>query len=93
MAQAYALALAAAVPGEHEVLNVGSGTGVSVSQVVAATTRLTGRPVPVEWGPAAPESQVLIADSTRIRSRLGWSPRFSELDRLILDGWAYRGTA
>lgn len=91
VADAYALALAAVVPGSHRVYNVGSGTGVSVSQVVDAVRTGTGRPVPVEWRPAAAESPVLIADSGLIRSELGWSPRRSELDRLIFDGWAYRG--
>jgi len=90
VAEAYALALAAAVPGEHRVFNVGSGTGVSVSQVVDAVRTGTGRPVPVEWRPAAAESQVLMADSGLIRAELGWSPQRSDLDRLIADGWAYR---
>ncbi len=90
VAEAYALALAAVTPGRHRVFNVGSGTGVSVSQVVDTVRRVTGRPVPVQWRPAAPESQVLMADSTLIRTELGWLPRRSELDRLIADGWAHR---
>lgn len=90
VADAFALALAAVRAGEHRVYNVGSGTGVSVSQVVDAVRRCTGRAVPVEWRPAAAESQVLMADSGRIRAELGWTPRRSELDRLIADGWAYR---
>jgi UDP-glucose 4-epimerase len=92
VADAYALALAALPgPGGHRVFNVGSGVGVSVTQVVDAVRRSTGRPVPVQWRPAAAESQVLMADSRLIRAELGWSPRYSDLDRLIADGWAYRG--
>ena len=90
VAQAYALALAAVTPGQHRIFNVGSGTGVSVSQVVEAVRRATGRPIPIEWRPAAAESQVLVADSELIRAELGWSPQRSELDQLIADGWAYR---
>jgi UDP-glucose 4-epimerase len=90
VAEAYVLALAAVTAGEHRVFNVGSGTGVSVSQVIEAVRRHTGRDVPIEWRPAAAESQFLVADSGRIRAELGWSPGCSELDRLIADGWAFR---
>ena len=90
VAEAYLLALAAVQAGTHRIYNVGSGTGVSVSQVVEAVRAGTGREVPIEWRPAAAESQVLMADSGLIRDELGWSPRCSELDRLIADGWAYR---
>jgi UDP-glucose 4-epimerase len=90
VAEAYALALEAVVPGEHRVFNVGSGTGVSVREVLDTVRRVTGRPVPVEWRPAAAEAQLLVADCTRIRDELGWSPRCSELDRMIGDGWAHR---
>jgi UDP-glucose 4-epimerase len=90
VAEAYALALAAVTAGQHRVFNVGSGTGVSVSQVVDAVRRESGRPIPIEWRPAAAESRMLIADSGLIRAELGWSPRHSELQQLIADGWAYQ---
>jgi UDP-glucose 4-epimerase len=90
VADAYALALAAVTPGQHRIFNVGSGTGVSVSQVVEVARRVTGRPIPIEWRPAAAESQVLMADSALIRAELGWLPQRSDLDQLITDGWADR---
>src|SRR5690606_29269558 len=88
LADAYVLALDAARPGDHRVYNVGSGTGVSVAEVLAAVRRVTARPVPVERRPAADEPQALVADSRRIRAELGWTPRRSDLDTIVADAWA-----
>lgn len=88
LADAYVLALDAARPGDHRVYNVGSGTGVSVAEMLAAVRRVTARPVPVERRPAADEPQALVADSRRIRAELGWTPRRSDLDTIVADAWA-----
>lgn len=88
LADAYLLALDAARPGRHRVYNVGSGTGVTVAEVLEAVRRTTGRPVPVERRPAADEPQALVADSRRIRAELGWRPRRSDLDTIVADAWA-----
>jgi UDP-glucose 4-epimerase len=89
VADAYVLALEAVTVG-HRVFNVGSGTGVSVNQVIDAVRRVTGCPVPVDRRPAGTESKVVTADSALIRAELGWRPERSELDRLIMDGWSAR---
>jgi UDP-glucose 4-epimerase len=87
LAQAYAAALEAANPGEHRIYNVGSGVGVSVRDVLEATERVTGRPVPVHWGPSANEPQELRADSSRFKNDLGWHPSRSSLETIISDAW------
>jgi UDP-glucose 4-epimerase len=87
IASAFALALEATVPGRHQVLNVGSGQGVSLAEVVAAAHQITGREIPSEHLPPKPEAQVLMADSTRIRTELGWSPAHSSLEEILRDGW------
>jgi UDP-glucose 4-epimerase len=93
LAAAYALALHAAAPGRHRVLNVGSGAGVRVREVIDAVERVSGRRVPVVRRPPAPEPQALVADSTRIRAELGWRPERSDLDSIVADAWeaAHRG--
>ena len=87
MARAYLAALEAAVPGRYRVYNVGSGHGVSVSDVLAAVERVTGRPVPRITLPPVPEPRALISDSRRIRMELGWTSPSSTMDKIVLDAW------
>jgi UDP-glucose 4-epimerase len=45
-------------------------------------------------GPAKPEPQILVADSSRLRNELGWTPTRSDLAVIIGDGWeAWRQVA
>ena len=90
LATAHVLALDAIEPGRHEVLNVGSGTGFSVREVVEAARRVTGHPIPVEEAPRrGGDPPQLVAASTRIRERLGWEPVKPGLDEIVADAWAW----
>ena len=92
LARAYVAALDVAEPG-HRVYNVGSGVGVSVREVIEATERITGRPVPVRWGKPTSESRELRADSSLIKADLGWQPSRSTLDTIVTNAWqALTGT-
>ena len=86
LAASYALALGAARPGAHRAYNV-AAVAASVSEVVGAVEQVTGRPVPIEWGPPRDEPQELRADGTRIRSELGWRPERADLRAIVEDGW------
>jgi UDP-glucose 4-epimerase len=71
--------------GASMALNLGSGHGVSVREMVEAVGRATGRPVPtVEAGRRAGDPPVLIASSAEARRVLGWEPMFTDL-RVILE--------
>jgi UDP-glucose 4-epimerase len=87
LARAYALALDAADLTGHRVYNVSSGVGVSVRDVIEAAEQITGRPVPVRWGPSASEPRELRADISRIRAELGWQPSSSALETIVADAW------
>jgi UDP-glucose 4-epimerase len=87
VAEAYLRALDAVKPGEHEVYNIGSGSGVSVREILAMVEEVTGRPVPVRHRPAQPEPAALIADYRRAQERLGWQPSRSALRQIIADAW------
>ncbi|MGO8948412.1 MAG: UDP-glucose 4-epimerase GalE [Ktedonobacterales bacterium] len=87
LAGAHLLALALVDPGLH-VYNVGNGNGYSVKQVVEATRRVTGMSLPVDKQPRRPGDQVAtVASSGRIRTELGWKPRFADLDIIIESAW------
>lgn len=88
VAEAFSRAVAAATKGETLTVNVGSGRGVSMRDVLAAAERVTGRPVPVRTNPPKPEPGFLVADIDLARRRLGWSPSRSGLERIIHDAWA-----
>ena len=87
LARAYAAALDVADPAGHRIYNVGSGVGVSIREVIEITDRITGRPVPVRWGPPVREPRELRADSSRINAELGWRPTRSNLETIIADAW------
>jgi UDP-glucose 4-epimerase len=87
MATAFALALGACEPGTWRAYNVGSGHPSTVHDVIATTETVTGRPVLRRHTTAAHEPATLLADSTRIRSELGWRPQRSSLPEIIADAW------
>lgn len=86
-ADACARAIEACEPGTHRVYNVGSGTGTTVRDIIAAAEKTTGRPVAVSWDPPQPEPEVLLADSSRIRADLDWKPSRSGLAEIMSDAW------
>jgi UDP-glucose 4-epimerase len=87
MATAFALALGACEPGTWRAYNVGSGHPSTVHDVIATTETVTGQPVLRRHTTAAHEPATLLADSTRIRSELGWRPQRSSLPEIIADAW------
>ena len=87
MATAFVLALHACQPGHWRAYNVGSGHPSTVHDVIATTETVTGRPVPRRHAATAHEPATLWADSTRLRSELGWRPEKSSLPDIITDAW------
>ena len=59
----------------HEIYNLGSGSGYSVRQVVAAASAATGQQIPFIDSPRrAGDPAVLIADISKAKTHLGWEP-------------------
>jgi len=73
-------------PGEFDAINVGTGDGRSVMDVVAAVAQAAGRSVPHSVGARrAGDPASLVADPARALSRLGWRARHSGLDEIVAD--------
>lgn len=87
LAAAHVAALEADLaPGDFEAVNVGTGQGRSVLEVVEAVGRAAGQPVPHSIGDRrAGDPPSLVADPTYARQRLGWSPQHSSLDEIVSD--------
>jgi UDP-glucose 4-epimerase len=90
LSQAHLLALDKTRASEHQILNLGNGSGFSVREVVAAARKVTGREIPTrEAGRRPGDPPALVAASERIRAELGWSPRKPGLDEIVADAWAF----
>lgn len=69
-------------------MNLGTTNGFSVQQIVDAVESSTGRSLNVVHGARREgDPPQLIADSTRARDLLGWSPTHSTLDQMITSAW------
>jgi UDP-glucose-4-epimerase GalE len=74
--------------GASQFLNLGTGTGFSVLEVIEMARRITGRDVPHQVGPRrAGDPPRLVADASRARGVLGWSPRQPALDQIVRSAW------
>lgn len=74
--------------GSSNIFNCGYGHGYSVKEVVNTVRKVTGINFPVvetERRPGDPPS--LIADSSKIRRELGWTPRHDDLEYIIKTAW------
>ena len=70
--------------GRSTTLNCGYGHGYSVREVLSAVERANGKPLAVRDEPRrAGDPPELIAVAERIRSVLGWTPRFDDLDTIV----------
>lgn len=75
--------------GESVTLNLGSGEGASVREVIAAVERVVDTKVKVKVGPRRPgDVSALVADITQSKKLLGWNPERSNLDRIMKDAVA-----
>jgi UDP-glucose 4-epimerase len=65
-------------------LNCGYGRGFSVSEVIAAVTRVAGRPVPTrEAPPRRGDMAEIVADPTKLQRHLSWRPNHENLDEIV----------
>jgi UDP-glucose 4-epimerase/UDP-arabinose 4-epimerase len=94
LAEAHVLAIRDLLAGgESAVMNVGTGEGVTVKEMIAAAERVMGVVVPRTVGPRrAGDPPSLVADSSLLKRRLGWAPRCSDLDSIIRDAALWQRT-
>jgi UDP-arabinose 4-epimerase len=71
-------------------VNLGTGEGASVAEVLAAAERVVGRPIPQRRAPRREgDPPILVAAADLAREVLGWKPRCSGIDRIVADAWAW----
>lgn len=94
LADAHLRALAKLQSGARDVrVNLGTGTGYSVEQVIACARRITGHAIPArraarrEGDPAE-----LVSGGTAARDILGWVPARADIATIVADAWAFQRT-
>ncbi len=87
---AHRLAITGVQSGVSRFFNVGLGHGYSVSEVIGSVRRVTRKAIPVRIGPRREgDPAELFANSDRIRSELGWTPRLTKLDEIVETAWRW----
>lgn len=73
--------------GESIALNLGTGTGTTVKELLGAIERVSERPFPVEYvGRREGDSHTLVANNDKAREVLGWTPQY-DLSQIIRSAW------
>lgn len=74
----------------NDTLNLGSGSGFSVAQIVETARRVTGHAIPtVSADRRAGDPPILVASGARARTILGWNPTESSIESIIGSAWKW----
>lgn len=74
-------------------LNLGTGHGYSVREILQTVEKIVGKSVPVKVAPRAPEDPTsLVADARQAQKLLSWSPRLSNLETIIETAHAWHSS-
>jgi UDP-glucose 4-epimerase len=77
--------------GKSDFLNLGTGSGYSVLEVIECARKVTGRDIPVRIEPPrAGDPARLVADPSRAKALLGWEPAVSDLGTIMSSAWDWR---
>jgi UDP-glucose 4-epimerase len=90
LAEAHVLALTNLDKLGSRIYNVGTLRGYSVLEVIQACREITGKKIPDVIAPRRPgDVSIMIADSTSLRSELGWRPQHEEIHSMIETAWRW----
>jgi UDP-glucose-4-epimerase GalE len=91
LARAHVLALESLLNGSDSAeLNIGTGQGYSIYEVLSQIAETTGLHVPFTTGPRrAGDPGILVADTTAAKLRLGFCPQYSDLPTIIRTSWLW----
>lgn len=79
-----------ATPGAQFFYNLGTGTPTSVKEVINAVEKVSGLKVPVAYAPRrAGDPPALYADSTKAKTELNWTPKFTTIEPIIETAWRW----
>lgn len=91
LAQAHALALDhLRRGGDTSAVNLGTGRGFSVKEIITTAEAVTGRTIPVTYGPRrAGDPPELVADPAKAKATLGWEAQYKDPRQHIESAWKW----
>jgi UDP-glucose-4-epimerase GalE len=76
--------------GPSTALNLGTGKGYSVREVIESAERVTGRHVPLRYAERRPgDPPMLVANAAAARAALRFEPRFADIDTIVASAWMW----
>jgi len=79
--------------GESAAINLGTGTGSSVREVIKAVEKVSGKPVKVVDSPRrAGDPPALVADAKKAAGVLKWKPQYPGIETIVEHAWKWQST-
>ena len=77
-----------------DCFNLGNAVGSSVLEVIEAVKRVTQKDFPVILSERRPgDPAKLVGSSDKIRTKLGWEPKYADIDTIVAHAWKWHETA
>jgi UDP-glucose 4-epimerase len=93
LADAHLKALELLAPATNLQMNLGTGRGQSVKQIIDACRRVTGHPIPTSVEERRPgDPAELVADSSLAQRVLGWRPKYTEIEAIVETAWRWHSS-
>jgi UDP-glucose 4-epimerase len=93
LADAHLRALERLAPGKGLCVNLGTGKGQSVREVIEACRKVTGHAIPEAIGARRPgDPPELVADASLAKKVLGWQPKYTKIDDIVATAWRWHST-
>ncbi len=90
LADAHIRALDYLETNDSAAINLGTGTGNSVNEIIEAARSVTGLPIEPKLGTRRPgDPPRLVADRTNAFNTLGWNPRYLDIRETITHAWSW----
>lgn len=73
---------------QSHIINLGTGKGTSVLEIIQSTERVTGRKVNYDFAPRrAGDPSVIVATYEKAQKILDWKPQYTDIDEIIKTTW------
>lgn len=74
-----------------QILNLGTGVGYSVKELVVLAQEVCGVSIQINYGPRRPgDAEVLVADGKKISQLLGWQPQHSDMREIMCSAYEWQ---